>query len=269
MAPAVSLLLPSFNSGRFLACALRSALDQGDVELEVLVQDAGSRDGSLDQAATELADPRVRLRQEPDGGQSDALNRALARADGEWVGWLNADDLLESGGLATLLGAARDDLGAVFGDFRTIDPDGRSLKTYTSAALETRRLFRHGHYIFSGAMLIRRTVLERLGGFDAGLNYCMDYDLLLRLAASTPTQHVDAIVAAYREQPASKTRLAPWGFLWEHTRVARSHGGFRRPYILATSRAILAHSAYQASRRLWQTDTWRRLRPAKHRGGKG
>ena len=62
MPPAVSVLVPSFNSGEYLAAALRSALSQEGVELEVLVQDGGSSDGSLEAATAELADPRVRLR---------------------------------------------------------------------------------------------------------------------------------------------------------------------------------------------------------------
>jgi hypothetical protein len=95
----------------------------------------------------------------------------------------------------------------------------------------------------------------------------MDFDLLLRLAAAGRSHHVPALVAGYREQPASKTRTASLGFVREHVRVAREHGGFRRGRALGTARAILAHAAYAATRPLWQTDLWRRLRPAVHRGG--
>lgn len=266
--PTVSVLVPSYNSGDFLAPALRSALDQDGVGLEVLVQDGGSADGSLDRAAGELADPRVHLSVEPDSGQADALNRALRRATGTWVAWLNADDLLEPGGLLALLEAAPPDADAVYGDFRTLDTSGRTLKRYTSAPLEVERLLRHGHYVFSGALLVRRDVLERLGGFREELHYCMDYDLLLRIAAHARSHHVARVVAGYREQPASKTSTASLGFLREHVRVAREHGGFARGRALGTARAILGHSAYAATRPLWQTDLWRRLRPAVHRGGR-
>lgn len=267
MPPEVSVLVPSFESGSFLALALRSALSQEGVDLEVVVQDAGSVDGSLELAAAELADPRVRLRVEPDHGQADALNRALARASGTWIAWLNADDLLEPHGLRTLLAAASPEAGAVFGDFRTVDGAGRTLKRYEAAPLETARLLRHGHYVFSGALLVRRELLGRVGGFRAELRYCMDYDLLLRLAATTTTHHVPVVVAAYREHGASKTSTAPIGFLREHVRVAREHGGFRRSRALGTLRAILAHAAYAATRRVWRTRLWRRLRPRVRRGG--
>ena len=269
MSPAVSVLVPSFNSGDFFALALRSALTQEGVELEVLVQDGGSNDGSLEAAAAELADPRVHLRVEPDGGQADALNRALDRATGTWVAWLNGDDLLEPDGLRALLDAAPDDAEALFGDFRTIDASGRSLKRYTAAPLELDRLLRHGHYVFSGALLVRRDVLERLGRFRPELAYCMDYDLLLRIAADARSHHVDAVVASYRVQPASKTSTSSVGFLREHVRVARAHGGFRRDRAIGTTRAILAHAVYTASRPLWETDLWRRFRPVVHRGGRG
>jgi glycosyltransferase involved in cell wall biosynthesis len=266
--PAVSVLVPSFNSGDYLALALRSALDQEDVELEVLIQDGGSTDGSLAAAATELADPRVRLRVESDGGQADALNRALDRARGTWIAWLNADDLLEPAGLRTLLDAAPDQAEAIFGDFQTIDASGGALKRYTAAPLEVERLLRHGHYVFSGALLVKRELIDRLGGFRSELNYCMDYDLLLRIASHARAHQVDAVVASYREQPASKTSTASLGFLLEHVRVAREHGGFRRDRAVGTTRAILAHAGYKATRSLWDTDLWRRLRPAVHRGGR-
>jgi glycosyltransferase involved in cell wall biosynthesis len=269
VAPTVSVLVPSYNSGDFLAPALRSALDQDGVEVEVLVQDGGSSDGSLNGASGELADARVHLSVEPDSGQADALNRALNRATGTWIAWLNADDLLEPGGLRALLEAAPEDAEAVYGDFRTLDTSGRTLKRYTSGPLAVERLLRHGHYVFSGALLVRRDVLERLGGFREELHYCMDYDLLLRIAAHARSYHVSHVVAGYREQPASKTSTASFGFLREHVRVAREHGGFRRGRALATTRAILGHSAYAATRPLWQTDLWRRLRPAVHRGGRG
>lgn len=268
MPPAVSVLVPSYNSGDFLALALRSALNQEGVELEVLVQDGGSVDGSLEAAAAELSDPRVHLLVEPDLGQADALNRALARAGGTWVAWLNADDLLEAGGLRALLDAATDEAEVVYGNFRTVDVEGRQLKRYTAAPLDFERLLRHGHYIFSGALLVRRALLERLGGFRPELAYCMDYDLLLRVAAEARSQYVDTIVASYREQPASKTSTSSWGFLREHVRVARDHGGFRRGRIVGTSRAIFGHVAYKSTRALWRTDLWRRLRPAVHRGGR-
>jgi glycosyltransferase involved in cell wall biosynthesis len=269
MQPTVSVLVPSFNSGDFLPLALRSALDQEDVELEILLQDGGSTDGSLEHAVSELADARVSLRVEPDRGQADALNRALDRAVGTWIAWLNADDLLEPRGLRLLLDGALEDVEAVFGDFRTIDAHGRELKRYRAAPLEVDRLLRHGHYVFSGALLVRRDLLLRLGGFRRELAYCMDYDLLLRIAAGAKSRHVEAIVASYREQPASKTSTAALGFLREHVRVAREHGGFRRDRAAGTARAILSHTAYRATRRLWNSDLWRRLRPDVQRGGRG
>jgi glycosyltransferase involved in cell wall biosynthesis len=268
VSPEVSLLVPSYNSGDFLVLALRSALDQEHVALQIVVQDGGSNDGSLERAAPELADPRVHLRIEPDSGQADALNRALDRARGAWIGWLNADDLLEPQALRTLLDAVPPGCDAVFGDFRTIDASGRHLKRYTAAPLELDRLFRHGHYVFSGALLVRRDLLERLGRFRAELTYCMDYDLLLRLAVEARSHHVRFVAASYRDQAASKTRTSALGFLREHVRVARDHGGFRRDRAVGTTRAVLGHAAYAFTRPLWQTDVWRRLRPAVHRGGR-
>lgn len=126
----VSILVPSFNSGPYLIEAIRSALDQHGVNLEVVIQDGGSMDKSLATVAG-VGDPRLLLTTEPDGGQSDFLNRALRRATGgEFVVWLNADDLLEPGALAELLRAARErNLDVVHGNFEIIDADGESSPT--------------------------------------------------------------------------------------------------------------------------------------------
>jgi hypothetical protein len=123
----LSVLTPSFQYGRFLGDALASVLEQNGLEVEDIVQDGGSTDGTVE--LLRAAPPGVRWVSEPDGGQSDALNRAFARARGEWVAWLNADEFYLPGGLARLLDAAKE-TGAdvVYGDCVFVDEQGRVLR---------------------------------------------------------------------------------------------------------------------------------------------
>ena len=94
--PLVSIVTPSLDQGAFVERTLESVLSQqGDFDLEYLVQDGGSSDGTLE--ILERHKDRISLVVERDSGQADAVNRALRRARGEIVGWVNSDDLLRPG----------------------------------------------------------------------------------------------------------------------------------------------------------------------------
>lgn len=266
----VSVLVPSFNSNPYITEAIRSALAQEGPTLEILVQDGGSTDGSID-ALLALSDSRLLCISEPDAGQSDALNRALRRARGAYVIWLNADDLLAPGAVAALVHAAwEQDLDVVHGSYDIIDANGALIKSYSSAPLESERLLRHGAYIFSGSVLIRRTFLVEVGGFDANLHYAMDFDLLLRLAeAARATGRVSGTVAQFRRQPASKSEAwlradSKWlPFLRERLVLMRRHGATP----LVTVRTVGLYAVVKLLRPIWRSGAWLRLRPRKHLGG--
>lgn len=261
---AVSILIPSYNSSPYITDAVRSALRQG-TSIEVIVQDGGSTDGTAE-ALAQLVDPRLLVIVEPDGGQSDALNRALGRASGEFVVWLNADDLILDGAVEALVAAARDEhLDIVHGDYDIIAASGPVLKRYSSAPLDRVRLIRHGVYIFSGALLIRRRLLVGIGGFDANLHYAMDLDLLLRLAeAHRGSGQISQIVAQFRRQPESKSESVWLPFLREIVVIGRRHGATHRQ----TMRRITIYLAYMGLRPLWRSRAWLRIRPSKHLGGR-
>src|SRR5919106_662562 len=96
----ISVLTPSRGYGRFIADAIESAKQQVGVTVQHVVQDAGSDDGTLD-ILWSYGDA-VDWTSEPDSGQSDALNRALGRATGDWIAWLNADEFYLPDGLRML-----------------------------------------------------------------------------------------------------------------------------------------------------------------------
>src|ERR687897_245118 len=97
----VSVLTPSYGYGRFIADSIESGICQDGLRLQHIVQDGGSEDETLD-VLRSFGD-QVLWTSEPDQGQSDALNRALAKATGRWVAWLNADEFYLPSGLASLI----------------------------------------------------------------------------------------------------------------------------------------------------------------------
>ncbi|MGQ0603596.1 MAG: glycosyltransferase family 2 protein, partial [Anaerolineales bacterium] len=122
--PRLSIITPSFNQAQFLEATLRSVLDQHYPNLEYLVIDGGSTDDSV-AIIQRYADRLAYWVSEKDRGQSDAINKGLARATGEIVAWLNSDDTYLPGALAAQAGylCAHTDVEVVYGDCVYTDAD--------------------------------------------------------------------------------------------------------------------------------------------------
>ena len=120
-----TIVVPSFNHARWVVEAVRSALDQTERDVEVVVIDDGSTDDSLARLAT-IADPRLEIVTQPNAGLSNTLNRGLARARGRWVKFVPSDDVLEPECIARQLAAAERAPGArlVFALPTVVDADG-------------------------------------------------------------------------------------------------------------------------------------------------
>lgn len=234
----VSVVIPSFNSATFLRQALESALAQDPPPLEIIIQDPGSTDGTAELVAA-MGDDRIRFVSEPDDGQSDALNRGIAKASGDWIAWLNADDLLMPGLFAAAEGSDAD---LIYGDFDYVDAHGEVLRHVTPPAeLSAERLLAEGCYFFSGAALFRRSLFERFGGLDTSHRYAMDYELYLRLAPHVQAQYVPKTLGAFRVHGESLTTDITWGLVKDTARVRRRYGGYGR----ATRVPVLVNQAKQ------------------------
>ena len=209
---------------------------------EVLVQDGGSTDNTL--GILRSVGERVAWESTPDGGQTDALNKALARATGDVILWLNADDVILPGaiGVASAAFAADVSLQFAYGDFDMIDGAGTLMRRYRSSEYAWNRVFSDGCYIFSGTLFIRRQALADIGGYDASLHACMDLDLLLRLDAVGKSQHLGRTIGQFRMHDASKSSTLGLVFLREGFRVRRRHAG-RSPRLWLIALWATARSA--------------------------
>lgn len=193
-----TIITPSLNYGRFLGECLRSVASQSDVLLEHLVFDGGSTDGSEEVAA---GFPQVVWTQESDQGMSDAINKGFARARGDWVMWLNADDRLKPGALAelrVLLEKSRADV--VYGDWDFINEAGGFLRRVKAPGWS---LFAHVHhhcYVGSTAAFYRRSsVIGEGHRLREDFRYVMDGEFYARLdAAGKRFEHVPVVVADFR-----------------------------------------------------------------------
>jgi glycosyltransferase involved in cell wall biosynthesis len=210
--PKISLVTPSLNQGSFIRATLESVLSQGYPNLEYRVQDGGSTDRTL--AVLEEFKDRVPFVSEKDAGQADAINRGLAGATGEVLGYLNSDDVLRPGALAAVAEAFVSDPELVFvwGRAAYIDENGRTVSPYLAHPDAIERLA-DACFVAQPAAFFRRRVWDEIGPFDASLHHTMDYDYWLRIAARySPSRmrFLDRELAGCRMHADAKT-VAGWG----------------------------------------------------------
>ncbi len=225
--PKISIVTPSLNQGRFLEQCLASIFAQGYSNLECLVVDGASTDQS--RRIIEQFSPRVTWWvSEPDGGQSDAINKGFRRATGEVVAWLNADDFYLPGALGAVAAAWKEDPDAPFwfGDGVRADEQGRTIAGYFpgGTVIFNRSALVYGlNYILQPATFINQRCLGQVGYLDPELRWGMDSDLWLKLSALGEPRAIGTPLAATREYAQTKTSTGAFARIEELRRIAERH----------------------------------------------
>src|SRR5581483_9574266 len=244
--PRISIVTPSYNQAAFLEATLRSVLEQDYPRVEYLVVDGGSTDGSVE-ILRRYADRLAWWVSERDAGQSDAINRGLARARGEIVAYLNSDDLYRPGAISAAVRflAAHPDVGIAYGACDYFEEDG-TVSPMTPPEFDLRRLLL-GNYIAQPATFLRRAALDRVGALDPSLRYCMDYDLWVRAAtAGVALARVPGPpLAAFRIWGGAKTSKAAAAGLCE--RLAILERAFATPALAGAGAGFRAYARARAA----------------------
>jgi glycosyltransferase involved in cell wall biosynthesis len=220
----LSIVTPSYNTGKYLAAAVRSVLEQDWPGVDYAVIDGGSTDNSLD--VLRSFGPRVQWVSEKDKGQSDAINKGFTRAKGDVLSWLNSDDTYAPGAFRSAMEylQANPDVGLVYGDANFIDAQGNLIGRCVHVEPYSRhRLFHYSDIIVQPAAFFRRSVFEKVGGVDTSLNWAMDYDLWLKIADASRVAYLPKVMANFRWLAGNKTATGGWGRLDEIDRVLARH----------------------------------------------
>ena len=245
-APLVSVITPSYNAVRFIEGTIRSVQDQTYSPIEHIVVDGGSNDGTVDVLRKYS---HLKWVSEPDRGQSDALNKGLARARGEIVGWLNADDTYNTSTVDVAVGVlqANSEVSIVFGDCALIDEDGEVTGLLSTSQFDLAEQVL-GNRIPQPTVFLRRTAIEACMGVDENLHYVMDYDLWLRLAAqSFEFARIPSVLANFRVCDGTKSQAQAERF-WPE--IIRCYDRFFSIPSLPSDLRTLKQQAYD--RALWQ-----------------
>lgn len=204
--PRVTIVTPSYNQAAFLEQTLRSVLLQGYSNLEYVVMDGGSTDGSRS-IVERYKDRLTYWQSQADGGQAAAIAGGFARSTGEVLGWVNSDDYLLPGTLVRVgrFFATHPEIDFLVCGGAVVDPHGQLIRKYYAFPQDFRSLLCGGQLFMQMSSFWRRSAYERVGGLDRKLRFCFDYDLFLRLARERTPAALDFLASAFRIHGDSKT----------------------------------------------------------------
>ncbi len=223
--PLVSIVTPSYNQGRFLKRTIDSVLMQSYPNIQYVVIDGGSTDESIEILRSYR--DRFYWISEPDGGQTNAINKGLARANGEILAYLNSDDILAPRAIERVVHYLQQhpECDMVYGEADYIDAQDKVIGSYKTADYSFDRLL-EDCMVCQPAAFWRSRIAEKVGLFDERLNFAMDYDYWLRIAkAGGEIRFLREKLACSRLYPETKTLSARTKIYQEIFEICRRHTG--------------------------------------------
>src|SRR4051812_14445675 len=180
--PLVSIVTPSFNQAPYLDETISSVRAQDYPNIEYIVMDGGSTDGSVE-IIRKHEDHLASWASERDNGQTSAIMKGLERASGSILAWLNSDDLLAPSAVRIAVAALRraPEIGVVYGDRLHIDGKGNVIGVNRMPAFYP-AMFGRNITLPQETVFFRRSVYQAAGGLDPTLRFSLDFDLWVRLA---------------------------------------------------------------------------------------
>ncbi|MHB8727690.1 MAG: glycosyltransferase family 2 protein [Sulfuricaulis sp.] len=234
--PRISIVTPSYNQAHYLERTICSVLDQNYPNLEYIIIDGGSTDGSVD-IIKKHSKHLVYWVSEPDQGQTQAINKGLQIATGEWVGWQNSDDIYYPGSFFGLVQAAtahpRSNL--IVGNMRLIDGQGREIRDIRYVRPTYRALLAEGMVLTNQAAFWRRSIHDEIGYLNEEFSCGFDYEWFLRVTQRYRAHHVNKTWGGLRIHGETKSSRIQERFEEEYRRILRgreSSGAVKRFYQL-------------------------------------
>jgi len=224
--PLVSIITPSFNQAKYLEETIRSVLNQSYQNIEYIIIDGASTDGSV-KIINKYEKQLAAWVSEKDQGQTDAINKGFALAKGEIIGWLNSDDTFLPDMVKEAVQFLEDhpEIGLVYGNANYIDGSGKTIGKFPAAQTSFEKLKQGYVHIPQQAALFRKAFWDRVGPLDPTFYFAMDYDLWVRLAAVSGVQYIPQLWANFRLHSDAKTISADDRCWPEMLRVHYRDGG--------------------------------------------
>jgi glycosyltransferase involved in cell wall biosynthesis len=204
--PSISIVTPTFNQNRYVESTINSVLCQGYTNLEYLVLDGGSTDGTLEKL--ENLGSGFSWRVDTGINQSVAINQGWQEMTGEILGWINSDDVYTSNAFDQVGGFFNEnpDVDLLYGDCDYIDSKGIYLRPYPTQDFDFKEYLRKTiNFIPQPAAFFRRRVLDQVGPLNESLDYVMDFEYWLRIGRSFKVAYLPQKLASLRLHPEAKS----------------------------------------------------------------
>lgn len=237
----VSIVMPSFNQSGFIEQAIRSIFTQKCTDLELIVMDGGSTDGTvplLKRLQREFG-RRLYWESKPDLGPAHAINKALKRAKGNYLGWINSDDLMAPDAIVAALEYFENNPSAVmvYGEGEHIDAQENFLSRYPTLTPDVGiEQFQAGCFICQPTVFLRRSVLQAVGLLDQSIPTAFDFELWLRIFKHFPSAigYLPRIQAYSRLHEDCITQKMRRAVALDGLAVLHKHLGYAKPHWLIT-----------------------------------
>lgn len=206
--PVVSIIVPSYNMGRFLPATLDSIFAQSYRPLEVVVVDGASNDETVEVLDRYAAShPELRWVSEPDEGPEDAINKGLSMITGEIAGIQSADDIYYPDAIGTAVATFSEhpDAAIVYGDAALIDGEGRTLSRTHYLRFTLPRYLCGSTFIPQSSAFFRPALARKVGGVRRRY-FVFDIDLWIRMLFHAPAVKIDQVLSAYRRHEAQRDK---------------------------------------------------------------
>lgn len=212
--PLVSIIVPSFNQGRFIRETLNSILAQDYRPVEILVLDGGSTDETVSVLESFTAEKELKWWSEPDKGVTDAVNKGMQRASGQIIAIQSSDDLYLPDAISSAVEflTAHPEVMLAYGDVEYIDEHSEKIGSYILSAFDLRHYLGRFTYIPQPSAFFRAEMITAIGGWRSEVSYAADADFWFRIAMQYKVAKINRLMAQYRfhaeQRDKQKARIA-------------------------------------------------------------
>lgn len=246
--PLLSIAMPSFNQVEFIESAIDSVFQQNYESVELIIADGGSTDGTVE-LLRQLSESNTRIIWDstPDNGPAAAITRAFSRAHGQFIGWLNSDDVYAKGAFDAVVDEFRreEDWIMCYGHGEHIDEEGKSLGRYPTLPPERGlAAFESGCFVCQPTMFMKATAIKLLGPLDPSLKTAFDYDYWMRAFKAFPGRigFIDQVLAYSRLHQNTITVQMRETVALEGLKLGQRHLNGARPHWAVTYLEELRHA---------------------------
>lgn len=204
--PKISIITPSFNQGAFISEAIQSVIDQKYPNYEHIIVDGGSTDGTVEIVGRY---PNLIFISEKDDGMSDAINKGIKLATGDYIGWINTDDYYNKNAFSKIVDLfSQHKVNWIVGNIiYKNEMTGKYRQNSYFPAINYNSLLKNADIVKQPGTFYRANTLKSIGGVNKEYQMVMDYDLFIRLAKIGPPLMLNHPISVFRNHPDQKTGL--------------------------------------------------------------